>query len=95
MESSGDIVARIKQLEESLVWRTLGDGGKRLVSTQSGRVVSSVRPSPGVLYQVFSWRYEKENPEYVFETLESAMQFAKFAAIKEILEDDLRKARIQ
>ena|ERR1017187_8255447 len=98
MESSDDIIARIKQLDETLGWDSSlagTDGTVHLVSAQSKRVISAVRLK-GTMFQVCTTDYDgnlKGTP--LFTELAGAKAYAKFTALRDLLSEDLRRAHVQ
>lgn len=99
LRSSADIIARVTALEESLQWRdSLNKPGAewQLLSRDTQRMIARVRSdaTDGTFCSSF-WSYEREHDSFIFATLDAAKQFAKFSAVKSVLEDDLRRASIQ
>ena len=93
IDSIEKIMERVKELDTTLVWS--GNAEKsQLVSSLSGRVIAEVN-YVNSYYKVFQWRYSKAQEGYCFVTLESAKHFAKFDAIREKLDEDLRSYNIQ
>lgn len=97
MESSNDIIARIKQLEETLLWdstRSGTDGVIQLVSVQTKRVIFAVK-FIGTMYQTFRPSDGSLRAGEMFTELEGAKRYAKFTAMREILAEELRRVYIQ
>ena len=99
MENAADLIARVKQLEETLVWkRTRVEGYKsdiyQLQSTVTKRIVMTVRVTDGGNFKMGDGAQYRDN-DYEFFELEGALAAAKFTAIRNLLEEDLRRTRIQ
>lgn len=94
MKNIDTIINRVTELEKSLVWR-IQDGQPtehRLVSSDTGRIVTVVSQmaSKCVIGGARNGHCDQE-----FDDLEKALLFAKFAAIRDILSEDLRRNTIQ
>lgn len=96
MESVNDLIARIRHLDETLVWEQGKESGSaNLISIHSLRVIAGVQLNADGQYQVFEWQYERRNLGCIFKTLDAAENYAKFDAIKDILQEDLRRQTVQ
>jgi Fe-S cluster assembly scaffold protein SufB len=98
MRISQDIIDRVNDLERTLVWVKdveAQESSWNLVSDASKRLVARVFRQDEGHYRTSTWQYERENSGYIFLDAHSAMEWAKFNAIKSTLEEELRRATIQ
>lgn len=96
MKSTAEIIQRIRDLEETLVW----DEDHRLMSSETKRIVGRVKfiarkDSHGTDTGDWMVCWQEETRGEVFSDLNAAKDHAKFKAIVNILDDDLRRRTIQ
>jgi hypothetical protein len=95
MKFTDDIVARIKELEDTLNWTPLDDKLRSaLVSASSGRVLASVVAEPdGLLKACIGPQYRDKAT--LFKSLEKAQYWVKCSVMKELLSEELRVYHVQ
>ncbi len=93
MTTVQDIIERVNGLEASLAWQTSAAKESRLISSDSGRVLATIKTTGDKTFILKDRNYSDNGTE--FATLEAAMKYGKFSVIRDLLQSSLQGRSLQ